>query len=243
MGVSTTPTPGMKQSRIERSGAIIQLRDVRKSYPFGDETIEVLRDVDLSVQFGESIAIQGVSGSGKSTLLNLLGAIDRPTSGQVEVCGEALHDIDAVRQSHFRRNHVGFIFQFYNLLPTLSALENVMMGLEATGANAARAREKALEYLDAVDLGNKVHKFPEQMSGGEQQRVSIARALAKEPPLILADEPTGSLDEETAQRVIELLDRLRHEQTLTFLVVTHNPAISEHVDRTLFLHNGRLSER
>ncbi len=224
------------------SDFIISLQDVRRTYTLGETSVEVLKDVDLSISAGESVAIRGVSGSGKSTLLNILGAIDRPTAGTVEVCGERLDLKDNAGYTRFRREKVGFIFQFYNLMPTLTALENVMMGPEAAGIPQRKARSMAEEYLAEVDLMDKAWKFPEQLSGGEQQRVAIARALAKEPPLVLADEPTGSLDEETADRVIQLLDKLRAERQLTFVLVTHNPDLSKHTNRTFYLHNGRVSE-
>ncbi len=224
------------------SSSIINLQDVRRTYTNGGTSVEVLKDVDLTIAAGESVAIRGVSGSGKSTLLNILGAIDRPSGGIVEVCGERLDLKDNTGYTRFRREKVGFIFQFYNLMPTLTALENVMVGPESAGISKREARAKAEEYLAAVDLTDKAWKFPEHLSGGEQQRVAIARALAKEPPLVLADEPTGSLDEETADRVIYLLDTLRAERQLTFVVVTHNPVLSDHTDRTFYLHNGRVSE-
>lgn len=221
---------------------LVRLSHVRRTYTAGEQDIEVLRDVNLNVARGESIAVRGVSGSGKSTLLNIIGGIDRASSGEVEVCGWVLNGKSSSEFTRFRREKVGFIFQFYNLLPTLSALENVMVGPESAGMSQAVARSRAEEYLDAVGLADKAWKFPEQLSGGEQQRIAIARALAKEPPLILADEPTGSLDEETAGMVLQLLDRLKQEHHLTFIVVTHNPALSDHTDRSLFLHNGSLSE-
>jgi putative ABC transport system ATP-binding protein len=220
---------------------LIHLEGVRKVYTSGDVDIEVLREVNLQVTRAESVAIRGVSGSGKSTLLNILGAIDKASEGLVEVCGQRLDLSNKAEFTQFRREKVGFIFQFYNLLPTLTALENVMVGPESAGMKSRLARAKALEYLEAVDLSDKAWKYPEQLSGGEQQRVAIARALAKEPPLILADEPTGSLDEETAARVMHLLDLLRAESHLTIIVVTHNPEVSLHTDRTVFLHSGHLS--
>lgn len=229
-------------SDVLMSSTIITLQDVRRTYTIGETAVEVLKDIDLAVSTGESVAIRGVSGSGKSTLLNILGAIDRPTGGTVEVCGERLDLQNNAGYTRFRREKVGFIFQFFNLMPTLTALENVMMGPESAGMTKRVARAKAEEYLAAVDLTDKAWKYPEQLSGGEQQRVAIARALAKEPPLVLADEPTGSLDEETAIRVIQLLDQLRLERQLTFVLVTHNPELSNHTDRTLYLHNGRVSE-
>jgi len=221
---------------------LIELSGVHKVYPVAGQEVEILRNVDLSIEAGQAVAIRGVSGSGKSTLLNLIGAIDEVSSGEVTVCGTRLDQADPGACTAFRRNQVGFIFQFYNLLPTLSVFENVMVGMEAARKPKAAAKQKALEYLEAVDLADKARKFPEQLSGGEQQRVAIARALAKEPPLVLADEPTGSLDEETGILVLDLLSRLQREKRLTFLIVTHNPDISKYTDRTLLLHNGNLAE-
>jgi putative ABC transport system ATP-binding protein len=234
--------PAAAQSERLREGTpIVSLTGVHKSYTAGGQSVEVLRDVSLHILTAEAVAIRGVSGSGKSTLLNIIGAIDTVDQGEVAVCGARLdgnHSTDLVA---FRRNQVGFIFQFYNLLPTLNVFENVMVGLEAARAPAS-AKPKVMEYLDAVGLTDKMRKFPEQLSGGEQQRVAIARALAKEPPLVLADEPTGSLDEETGIRILALLNHLQRERNLTIIVVTHNPAISEYTDRTLVLHNGKLAE-
>jgi putative ABC transport system ATP-binding protein len=222
---------------------IIHLTGVHKSYLTGGQAVEILRDIHFQMNRGESVAVRGVSGSGKSTLLNLIGAIDAPDQGEVQVCGERLDGASSSKLTAFRRDKVGFIFQFYNLLPTLNAIENVLAGLEAARSRNGTATDKALEYLDAVGLADKARKFPEQLSGGEQQRVAIARALAKEPPLLLADEPTGSLDEETGERVLQLLNRLQHERHLSFIIVTHNPDISHYTGRTLHLHNGVLVER
>lgn len=221
---------------------IVHLRDVHKSYWVVDRNIEVLKGVNLDVYPGETIVIQGVSGSGKSTLLNLIGAIDRVSKGTLLVCGSPLSEMNSSQLTTFRREKVGFIFQFFNLIPTLTALENVMVGLEAARVSSAKASEAAANYLSAVGLADKADKFPEQLSGGEQQRVAIARALAKEPPLILADEPTGNLDEETGSRILSLLKGLTEQYGATVIIVTHDPQISEYSDRTLLLKDGKLEE-
>ncbi len=218
----------------------VHLCDVHKSYWVADRSFEILHGVNLDVYQGETIVIRGISGSGKSTLLNLIGAIDQVTKGTLDVCGSRLSDLNPSQLTTFRREKVGFIFQFYNLIPTLTALENVMAALEAARVDSARASKVARDYLHAVGLSDMVDKFPEQLSGGEQQRVAIARAVAKEPPLVLADEPTGNLDEENGSRVLELLKGLTKRFGATVMIVTHDPQISQYADRTVLLRDGKL---
>jgi len=221
-------------------GRFIEAHEVVKRFRTGTEHIDVLRGLDLEVSAGEIVVILGVSGTGKSTLLNLVGGIDRPTAGLLRVGGYDLATLSDAELTRYRRDMVGFVFQFYNLIPSFTALENVLSALEAAGRRDDEGAERGRELLAAVGLASKLEKFPEELSGGEQQRVAIARALVKKPPLLLADEPTGNLDPETGERVLRvLLDELRGNGT-TMLMVTHNPALGEAADRRLGLDHGRL---
>jgi ABC-type lipoprotein export system ATPase subunit len=197
----------------------------------GDTETTILQNVDLDIRQGEFLSILGVSGSGKSTLLNLIGALDTPTSGEVKVLGENLSRATEEERTLFRRHHLGFIFQFYNLLPTMTAEENVKLGLELLKLPAAEMQQRVSKYLEAVGLGTKKHKFPSQMSGGEQQRVAIARALVKQPRIILADEPTGNLDRETAHSILALMRRMNQDSGVTFIIVTHDMEVAKLSDR------------
>jgi putative ABC transport system ATP-binding protein len=217
----------------------IELTEVWKTYGEGVGAVHALRDVDLEVPQGEFAVILGPSGSGKTTLLNLVGAIDEATEGIVTVDGADLGVLEDAERVAYRRSTVGFVFQFFNLIPTLTAIENVELVAELTGGDgAARARRA----LDQVGLGERLDHFPSQLSGGEQQRVAIARALAKEPPVLLCDEPTGELDFETGRLILSLLRRLNRERGLTVLLVTHNAAIGEIGDRVIRLRSGEVIE-
>jgi putative ABC transport system ATP-binding protein len=212
---------------------------VSKRYRSGEVWVDVLRDVDLTIEKGEFVVLLGVSGSGKTTLLNLIGALDRPTSGEVTVDGQLISSANARERTAFRRAKIGFVFQFYNLLPTLVAAENVEAALEILPLSRREVGERARRYLEAVGLGDKLEKLPAQLSGGEQQRVAIARALAKEPSLLLADEPTGNLDEETGLSIIHLMRDLHRLHQTTVILVTHNPRLAEFADRVLRIeHTG-----
>ncbi len=219
---------------------LIELKGVRKRYETGGEATEVLQGLDLEAGEGESLMVMGRSGCGKTTLLNLLGGIDRPTGGTITVAGQDLGRLDPAALGRYRRDRVGFIFQYYNLLPTLTARENVELGIEAALRDERAIQERAGRYLALVDLADREGSFPQELSAGQQQRVAIARALAKEPALVLADEPTGNLDEDRAQSVMGLMGRLRREVGTTFVIVSHNAALRAHVDRTLLLRHGRL---
>jgi putative ABC transport system ATP-binding protein len=208
----------------------------------GEVDTPVLEDVSLQIRQGEWVVILGVSGSGKTTLLNLIGALDRPDSGKVIVDGEEISHLNRWERTDFRRRKVGFIFQFYNLIPTLTAQENVETVLELIGIRGEVLHARARGYLEAVGLHGKEEKFPSQLSGGEQQRVAIARALAKEPSLVLADEPTGNLDERTSNQVIDLMSELKRRTGTTFVIVTHNRKLGEIADRVVELHLGRVVE-
>jgi putative ABC transport system ATP-binding protein len=221
--------------------AVISAVAVHKSFFTESGEVPVLRGVSFSVAPGEAVALRGVSGSGKSTLLNLLGAVDKVSQGSVCVCGQDLGSLTRRQQSAFRAQNVGYVFQFFNLMPTLTALENVAAALEANGAKGAvRLRGQALEALRDVGLADHADKFPSQLSGGEQQRVAIARAVVKRPPVILADEPTGNLDHSNARKIMELLRRVQGELKVAMVIATHDPLISEYVTRTYLLGDGVL---
>jgi putative ABC transport system ATP-binding protein len=220
--------------------AFLRFHDLTKSYYEGELRRVVLQNAHAEFQPGEITAILGKSGSGKSTLLNLISGIDAPDSGQVWVDGQDLTALSERDRTLFRRARIGFVFQFFNLIPTLTVGENVSLPLELNRLPRPQAQEKARSMLDAVGLLDRRDTFPEKLSGGEQQRVALARALVHDPLLILADEPTGNLDEETAAHVMSLLARLAREQNRTLLVVTHSPEAASHADRVLRLSHGQL---
>jgi putative ABC transport system ATP-binding protein len=198
--------------------------------------------VDAAVRAGERVAILGPSGSGKSTLLNLVSGIDLPDEGTVRIGGTDLTALSEHERTLFRRHHVGFVFQFYNLLPTLTVLENLLLPVELKGAVEPRDEARARELLERVGLADRSDAFPDRLSGGEQQRVAVARALVHEPTLVLADEPTGNLDEDTGQRVADLLDELVRAHGRTLVVVTHSRELAARMDRVLRMSHGRLEE-
>jgi len=222
--------------------SIIELRGVTKTYREGNTTRAVLVGVDATIRRGELCVLIGRSGSGKSTLLNLIGGIDVPTSGEIVVDGTDLaRSTEAVR-TLFRRHHVGFVFQFFNLIPTLTVEENLRLPLELNGRPHDAARERVAALLAEVGLGDRGPAFPEQLSGGEQQRVAVARALVHEPLLVLADEPTGNLDLDTGRQVLDLLDRLTRRAGRTMVMATHSREVVGLADRTFRLQDGRLVE-
>jgi putative ABC transport system ATP-binding protein len=222
------------------STSLATLASVAKSYRTGEVVAGVLRDVDLSIARNEFVVMFGASGCGKTTLLNLIGALDVPSSGTITVDGERISSMNERARTRFRASKIGFVFQFYNLLPTLTAVENVQAALEVLPLTAAEILRRSVDYLTAVGMGDKLRKFPAQLSGGEQQRVAIARALAKEPPLILADEPTGNLDEETGLEVMKVMTELQQRTGTTVLVVSHNPQLTAFADRVLRIERGRI---
>ena len=215
------------------------LEGVTKTFGEGAVAVHALRGVDLTIGAGEFVVVLGPSGSGKTTLLNLLGAIESPSGGRLVVSGQDLASMDNDQRTTFRRDGVGFVFQFFNLIPSLTARENVELVLELTGRGKAG---KAEHHLDQVGLGERLDNFPAQLSGGEQQRVAIARALAKEPPLLLCDEPTGALDVDTAKVVLGLLRRLQQDHGTTVLLVTHNAALAPMADRVLRMRSGVITD-
>jgi putative ABC transport system ATP-binding protein len=220
---------------------VIQLDRVTKRFE-GKSHVTALDDVSLTIARGELAAIIGQSGSGKSTLLNLVGALDRPTSGTVSVDGEPLAALSDDRLTTIRRDKVGFIFQFFNLLPTLSALENVSLPLHLRGWPRRKAVDRARELLSLVQLGDRLSHLPEELSGGQRQRVAIARALSIYPPILLADEPTGNLDTRTAEEILELLQALHSQLGSTIVIVTHDATVAQRCRRTIALRDGRIVE-
>jgi ABC-type lipoprotein export system ATPase subunit len=224
----------------DASGALIELHDVVKTYETGAGDLTVLKQITLEVQPGEFISIVGPSGSGKSTLLNMITGIDRPSSGEVYVKGKAVHALNENQLARWRGRHVGVIFQFFQLLPTLTILENVMLPMDFCSMYRSRDRkDRAIHLLDQVAIAQHAHKLPSALSGGEQQRAAIARALANDPPLIVGDEPTGNLDTRTANEVFALFERLVADGK-TLLVVTHDRSLSTRTERVLHLLDGRL---
>jgi len=221
---------------------LVEMDGVAKSYRTGEIVAQVLHDVDLRIARDEFVVMFGVSGCGKTTLLNLIGALDVPSAGRIMVDGERISSMSERARTRFRAAKIGFVFQFYNLLPTLTALENVEAALEILPLSSAEVRRRGVHYLSAVGMEDKLAKFPAQLSGGEQQRVAIARALAKEPPLILADEPTGNLDEGTGLEVMRVMSDLRRRTGATLVVVTHNPRLTTFADRVLRIERGQIQD-
>jgi putative ABC transport system ATP-binding protein len=223
------------------AGPLLRLEGVRCGYREAGEWREILRGVDLAVGAGEQLALVGLSGSGKSTLLHLLGGLDVPSAGHIAFNGIDLAYLGEPARSLWRRRHVGFIYQFFNLIPTLSVLENVLLPLELNGIGERAGRDTALGLLAEVGLADRAVSFPDRLSGGEQQRVAIVRALVHQPQLVLADEPTGNLDFATGEKVLDLLDRLVRALGRTLILVTHSPEVARRADRVIRLVDGRLS--
>jgi putative ABC transport system ATP-binding protein len=220
------------------AGMLISIRDLVMRLPSGDRTITILDGIDLDVAAGEVVAITGPSGSGKSTLLGLIAGLDRPTAGSIVLDGADITRLDEDALARLRRDTIGYVFQSYHLIPTLTALENVGIPLELAGRRDAPAR--ARELLCRVGLGDRADHYPAQLSGGEQQRVALARAVALRPRLLLADEPTGNLDSATGGQIVELLLGLNRDHGCTLLLVTHDDAVARHAERVVMLHDGRV---
>ncbi len=219
------------------------MKGVRRAFTEGERRREVLQGVEMSLAAGEFVALLGPSGSGKSTLLNLASGIDGPDEGEVRVAGVSLPSLSERERTLFRRDRIGFVFQFFNLIPTLTVEENLLLPLSLRGGADAAARRRAGELLDAVGLADRGPAWPDRLSGGEQQRVALARALVHEPELVLADEPTGNLDEETGARVLELLERLLRAAGTAMLCVTHSRDVALRMDRILTLREGQVVTR
>jgi putative ABC transport system ATP-binding protein len=218
-----------------------KLTNVTKDYPKGRETVHALRGVNVEIPDGEWLAIQGPTGHGKSTLLQILGGLDRPTSGSVDFDGRDLARTREAQMTKVRADSIGFIFQTFNLIPTLSAQENVETALVPLGVSGASRRARAAEALNSLGLGDRLRHLPSELSGGQQQRVAIARALVKEPKVLLADEPTGNLDEDTRDEIIGLLEKLWQDNGLTMVIVTHDSSIARRAQRLGTMRNGKLT--
>ena len=219
---------------------LISASNLERVFGEGATLVHALRGVDLKLYSGEFVALVGPSGSGKTTLLNQLGALDQPTSGELTVLGEDLTKLNKTERSELRLHRIGFVFQAYNLVPVLTARENVEFVLELQGVSAAERKSKSLAVLEELGLAHHANRRPEELSGGEQQRVAVARAVASRPQLILADEPTANLDTSNAETLMELMRRLHSEQNMTFLFATHDPRVMRHAERVITLQDGKV---
>jgi putative ABC transport system ATP-binding protein len=222
------------------SEALVEIRDVTKHYLRGKQKVEVLHGISLDIPDGDFVALMGPSGSGKTTLLNLIGGLDQPTSGEIRVQGERIDQMSGSQLAAWRARHVGFVFQFYNLLPVLSAERNVELPLLLTSMGKAERLKRANIALEIVGLKDRARHKPKELSGGQEQRVAIARALVSDPTLLVCDEPTGDLDRKTADEILTLLQRLNREYGKTIVMVTHDPKAAEYARRTLHLDKGTL---
>jgi len=218
----------------------VEVVGAAKEYHRGKITVSALNGVDIAIARGEVVGIVGPSGSGKTTLLNLIGGLDRPTSGRVSVDGVDLSGLDDARLAGYRLRKIGFVFQFYNLIPTMTALENAELPLSLAGVPKQERERRALALLETVGLGSRVGHMPDELSGGEQQRVAVARALANDPSVVLGDEPTGDLDSKSAGALMELIMSLRKGRQATFILVTHDPIVVAHCDRSYSVRDGRI---
>jgi putative ABC transport system ATP-binding protein len=225
---------------MAENGLLVDVRGVDKIFKRGSEEVHVLGGLDLQIPQGEFLALMGPSGSGKSTLLNLIGGLDRPSQGEIVVGGERIDRMSDRKLASWRARHVGLVFQFYNLMPVLNAQKNVELPLLLTKLSATDRRQRAAIALDVVGLSHRAGHFPRQLSGGEQQRTGIARAIVTDPTLLLCDEPTGDLDRKSGDEILDLLQALNSEQGKTIIMVTHDPQAAERAHRTLHLDKGRL---
>ena len=220
--------------------AVVSCRDVVKQYTRGKQSVEVLHKLNLEIEEGEFLALMGPSGSGKTTLLNLIGGLDKPTEGEIEVAGERIDQLSSGQLAKWRARHVGFIFQFYNLMPMLTAEKNVDLPLLLTNLSNAQRKQNVQAALELVGLADRAKHKPSELSGGQQQRVAIARAIIADPTLLVCDEPTGDLDRQMAEEILELLQMLNREQNKTIIMVTHDPKAAEYAGRTLHMDKGQL---
>lgn len=225
---------------MHTQASVIDCQQVTRTYSEGPETLTIFSDISLQVGSGETVAIVGSSGAGKTTLLNLLGGLDRPSSGHIAICGQDIHKLSEAGRARFRNRHLGFVYQFHHLLPEFSALENVMMPCALGGMAVSQAKHKAEQLLARVGLSERLAHKPGELSGGERQRVAIARALVNEPECVLMDEPTGNLDELTGEGVRDLIESLRDQLGIAFVMVTHDMKMAKSLGRVLRLEQGTL---
>jgi putative ABC transport system ATP-binding protein len=223
--------------------ALIELKNVAKNYKRGGETLPIFSDLTLTIPQGDFVAVMGPSGSGKTTLLNMLGGLDRPTSGQIRFAGSNIEALSESKLSAWRAANIGFIFQFYNLMPTMNASANVGLPLLLTRLNGGQRKDRIKTALDIVGLGDRASHRPKELSGGQQQRVAIARAIVADPKLLLADEPTGDLDRTTAGEILSMMQTLNRDLGKTIVMVTHDPAAAKYAKRELHLDKGTFEER
>lgn len=219
---------------------LIELKGINKTYKNGDQELRVLKDIDLEVEKGEFVAIMGPSGSGKSTLMNVIGLLDRPTSGDYFLEGQEVGNLSEKKLAHVRNEQIGFVFQQFFLLSKLNAFQNVELPLIYAGVHPAKRKEIAEQYLEKVELGSRMHHLPSELSGGQKQRVAIARALVNQPAIVLADEPTGALDTKTGEQIMDLLTKLNQEGK-TIIMVTHEPEIAAFANRRIVIRDGVIS--
>jgi putative ABC transport system ATP-binding protein len=227
----------------ESRQTLVLIDHVNRTFTRGSQSVEVLSGLQLEVKEGEFLALMGPSGSGKSTLLNLIGGLDRPSSGTVQIGPDRVDQLSDAQLAHWRARHIGFVFQFYNLLPALTAERNVELPLLLTHLNKTQRRQHVAVALEAVGLSHRVKAFPRTLSGGEQQRVGIARAIVTDPTVLLCDEPTGDLDRKSGDEILTLLQTLNREHGKTIIMVTHDPHASARATRTVYLDKGQLSDR
>ena len=228
------------EKRSENMTKLIELKGINKTYKNGDQELRVLKDIDLEVEEGEFVAIMGPSGSGKSTLMNVIGLLDRPTSGEYFLEGQEVGNLSEKKLAHVRNEQIGFVFQQFFLLSKLNAFQNVELPLIYAGVHPAKRKEIAEQYLEKVELGSRMHHLPSELSGGQKQRVAIARALVNRPAIVLADEPTGALDTKTGEQIMDLLTKLNQEGK-TIIMVTHEPEIAAFANRRIVIRDGVIS--
>lgn len=221
---------------------VAKLTDVTRKYKIGEVETIALKGVSLTVESGEFTALVGPSGSGKTTLLQLIGCLDQPSSGKIIINGHEATNLNRNKRADLRKEDIGFVFQFFALIPTLTAFENVEMPLLLNGNNAAERKQRVMQLLEAIDMTDRAHHRPDQMSGGQQQRVAVARALASHPKIILADEPTANLDTENGEQVMEIMKKLNEETGVTFVFATHDPRVIKYAKRVVTLHDGLIAK-